>query len=202
MLKIIQNFRLVKPKKVSLLNRNIINNKVNCQNELSQIVGEFFRMHNLFDSLNVRFPSIWCHHFIFDYSMSTEITTISNLLNRIRTNVENNPKNLEPVITELNSILNKYDPEYQDKNRSLPLVPSNFDPDAVYEKICRTSEKQSLKIPFIRFKADEFSKSFRIPLPNYTRKHREPLLQWYNINWDILEPSIRLWRDEVIPDTE
>ena len=91
--------------------------------------------------------------------MNGEENKVDILLNQIRQNVIENPKNLEPVITELNSILNKYDPEIiQDKSKQLPLFPPDFDADFWLEKIAKTSNKK-LKIPQIRFKADTIRSS-------------------------------------------
>ena len=128
--------------------------------------------------------------------MAQDPNSIEMLLSQIRQNVIDNPNNLEPVITELNSILNKYDPEIlQDKSKQLPLYQSNFNADFWLDKIAKTSNKK-LKIPQIRFKADKLSKDLKIPLPNSTRKHKEPLLLWYQINWDKLEKHVQNWKDE------
>jgi hypothetical protein len=81
-------------------------------------------------------------------------------------------------------------------------VRDGFGPDWVLKHIHELSQCPNLKITPIRFKADQLSKGKRIPLPNSTRKHKEPLLQWYEINWELLADDIRGWKGQNIPNCD
>jgi hypothetical protein len=133
---------------------------------------------------------------------TSEGTTVADLLANIKEHVKRNPKNLEPVITELHAILNAYDPDIRaNKIRGYRLVKDGFDADHVLKNIHELS-KSSLTIPQIRFKADELSRTKQIPLPNSTRNHKEPLMQWFHIYWDELASEIEQWQDQTIPNAE
>ena len=108
---------------------------------------------------------------------------IEVLLNKIKAHVKENPRDEWPVIAELHSILNQYSPEFQ-KNK-LSLLRPQFDQDKMLQKIRDIlCPEVKIKIPDLRFKADEICKKYKIPLPNSTRKNCGALLQWYDIHWD------------------
>lgn len=107
------------------------------------------------------------------------------------------PANLECVITELNSICNKFDPDIvEGRKEPLPLVSPKFAPkiDETYQRI-RTIVGEDIKIPELRFQADDLSRMKKIPLPSSTRKHKEPLLQWFDVHWDVIEPFLYDWAE-------
>jgi hypothetical protein len=129
--------------------------------------------------------------------------SIEECLHRIEQCVGENRNYLEPVITELHSLLNKWDRRVSDGPRpAYKLVREGFDPDRVLKQIRELAERPNLKIPQIRFKADQLSKAKRIPLPNSTRKHKEPLLQWYEMNWELVADDIQGWKDQNIPNVD
>jgi hypothetical protein len=118
-------------------------------------------------------------------------------ISKIEDSLIQHPEMLEIAMTELNSILNKFDPAVKDKKVSYPLVPSGFNPDDVQKQIRDLSRLDNLKVTDIRFKADQLAKAKRIPLPKATMNHKEPLLQWYKIHWNELVDDIRHWKEEV-----
>lgn len=118
-------------------------------------------------------------------------------LQEIKENVIQYPKNLEPVITELTSILNKFDPDcVNNKIPKRPLFKIEIDSQEWIQKIRDVSNNQELGIRQIRYKSEELSKRLLIPLPNSTKNHQEPLLYWYQTNWAELEPHLRNWNSE------
>jgi hypothetical protein len=126
-------------------------------------------------------------------------SSVHELLGQIRDFVSLDRRNLEPVITELHALLNKHDPEITErKGRRYPLVRENFNPDLILKNIRDTAQDQALTVPQIRFKADELSRSKHIPLPNSTRKHKEPLMQWFEVHWDHIVGDIMKWKGEPI----
>ena len=119
---------------------------------------------------------------------------IQRCLDQLDAIYEERPDTYELIITELHHILNKYDPDIRDKKvPSYRLVKDDFDADEMLKKIRTTANWPNLKIPEIRFKADELSRRKQIPLPKSTRKHKEPLLQWFKIHWEELESDVRGW---------
>jgi hypothetical protein len=120
--------------------------------------------------------------------MSERSLSAQDCFDRIEQSIRDNPTNLEPVITEFHSLLNKWYSQIQGKDQGghYKLTKDGFDCERVLKQIRELAQRKDLKIPQIRFKADQLSKSKRIPLPNSTRKHKEPLLQWFEINWAIL----------------
>lgn len=125
------------------------------------------------------------------------LDNIQKHLKEIKDNVLQNPKNLEPVITELTSILNKFDPTcINDSSRKRPLFKIEIDSQAWIQKIRDVSNNQDLGIRQIRYKSEELSKKLLIPLPNSTKNHQEPLLYWYKTNWTVLEPHLINWNTE------
>jgi hypothetical protein len=129
--------------------------------------------------------------------------SIEECLNRIEHAISENPDNLEPVITEFHYLLNKWDPRILSGARQqYKLVKDGFEPDRVLKQIREVSQCPTLKIPQIRFKADQLSKAKRIPLPNSTRKHKDPLLQWFEINWNAFVEDLQSWKDQAIPSTD
>lgn len=114
---------------------------------------------------------------------------IKNNLAEIREKVVQNPKNLEPVITELTMILNKFDPN----NQKRPFFQKEIDSQEWINKIREISGIKNLGIIQIRYKSEELSKKLSIPLPNSTKHHQDPLLYWYQTNWEELEPYISNW---------
>jgi hypothetical protein len=131
-----------------------------------------------------------------------EDLTLAQCFLHLEQNIHDHPNNLEPIITELHSILNKWDPRVKQKAHPWPLVHDAFPADEVLKRIRDTADLQTLKIPQIRFKADQLSKTKRIPLPNSTRKHKDPLLQWFSIHWAALVDDIKTWNRSEIPSVE
>lgn len=120
---------------------------------------------------------------------------IQQIFLKIEELIAENPSNLEPVLTELNYLLNKHDENVEKRTKPpYKLVRDDFDCEKMLRQIRETSGMQDLKVPTIRFKADALSKEKQIPLPNSTRKHKEPLLQWFKIHWDEIEHDIRIWK--------
>jgi hypothetical protein len=132
----------------------------------------------------------------------TEEFTLPQCFLQLEQNIRDNPGNLEPILTELHSILNKWDPRVKAKTHIWPLVQESFQPDDVLKRIRDTADLPTLKIPQIRFKADELSHTKRIPLPSCTRKHKDPLLQWFDIHWAVFVDDIRTWNRSEIPSLE
>jgi hypothetical protein len=129
--------------------------------------------------------------------------SLEECLNLIEHAISENRDNMEPVITEFHYLLNKWDPRVASGTRQpYKLVKDGFEPDRVLKQIRDVSQCPTLKIPQIRFKADQLSKAKRIPLPNSTRKHKDPLLQWFAINWKALAEDIQSWKDQTIPSTD
>jgi hypothetical protein len=123
-----------------------------------------------------------------------EERSIAELLDQIEDFVRLDPRNLEPVITELHTLINNNDP---DITELYPLVKDGFEADRILKNIRELSQR-ALTVPQIRFKADELSRKKRIPLPNSTRKHKEPLMQWFKIHWRDLVADIEKWKEEPI----
>jgi hypothetical protein len=129
--------------------------------------------------------------------------SVEECLRRIEEAIQENRKNLEPVITEFHCLLNKWDPQIKAGQRApYKLVKDGFECDAVLKRIREVSQCPTLKIPQIRFKADQLSKSKRIALPNSTRKHKEPMLQWFDIHWETLYDDIQGWKNQQIPNSD
>jgi hypothetical protein len=128
------------------------------------------------------------------------IPSINELLAQIEEHIRRDPNNLEPVLTELFALLNKHDPDILNGDRQpYKLVKEGFDADRTLKNIHDLAKSPGLTVPQIRFKADELSRSKRIPLPNSTRKHKEPLMQWFHIHWRELAGDIEKWKGESIP---
>ena len=109
--------------------------------------------------------------------------------------IREKPDIYELALTELHYVLNKFDPDIHEKKKpSYRLVKDDFDPEETLKRIRTAADSPNLKIPEIRFKADQLSRLKQIPLPKSTRKHKEPLLQWFHIHWAELEAEVRDWR--------
>jgi hypothetical protein len=129
--------------------------------------------------------------------------SILEAFDQIERQVQKCPDNLETVITELHSLLNKYDPTIAAGQRSeYKLVRYGFNADEVLRSIRELAKAPNLKVTQIRFKADELSRQKRIPLPNSTRKHKNALLQWFQIHWRELAVDIAEWRADSIPGAD
>jgi hypothetical protein len=126
-------------------------------------------------------------------SVVTAITKIEN-------SIMQRPEILEIAMTELNSLLNKYDPAVKDKKTTYPLVPAGFNADDVQKQIRDVSGMDNLKVTDIRFRADQLAKAKRLPLPKATMNHKEPLLQWFKIHWNDVVDDIRHWKDQAASD--
>jgi hypothetical protein len=113
---------------------------------------------------------------------------------RIENAILEHPETIEIVITELNTLLQKFDPAAKGRPAAYPLVPVSFDSGEILERIRAVSRQPKLKITDIRFKADQLAKLRKIALPKATMNHKDPLLQWYKIHWDTLADDIRGWR--------
>lgn len=129
-----------------------------------------------------------------------EKVIIADLLRKIEAKVDERPSNLECVITELNSLINEFDPNRK-KDNKLPLYPNEFQYKDMLNTICKKAN-QKLSILQLRFKADQLSKKYGIPFPTCTRKHQETMLLWYRVNWDILENEVASWVGQKIPTGE
>lgn len=124
-------------------------------------------------------------------------TSIQATLQELTQYLQQHPEHTDLVTTELNTILNKFDTQIQSgKKAPYPLVMQGFDADDTMRMIRNESTHQNLKVPDIRFFADRLSEIYQIPLPNSTRKHKEPLLLWYMRNWTTFLPQIRQWPQE------
>jgi hypothetical protein len=129
-------------------------------------------------------------------------STIDDCFNQIEQYLRGHGECLEAVITELHYLLNKFDPIAKSQTGTkYRLVPEDFDDNAVLKKIIDTAKMGDLKIPQIRFKADEMSMAKNIPLPSSTRKNREPLLHWFHVHWSQLVDDIARWKDQDSPGT-
>ena len=113
----------------------------------------------------------------------------------IRKRAMEHPEDVETIITELNSICNKLDPDViSHKKEPYPLISPEFATrmeDTMYK--IRTIVGDDLKIPDLRFRADDLSRTLGIPLPSSTRKHKESLLQWFDTHWTVVEPMLYEW---------
>jgi len=121
---------------------------------------------------------------------------IKSAITIINDHVSHYPKDKFTIVTELLSICNKFDPDIQSKKKNpYLLVDSKFadECDNILNKI-KKIVGEDIRIPELRYHADDLSKTYKIPLSNSTRKHKETLLKWFDIHWDTLEPSIREWK--------
>ena len=115
---------------------------------------------------------------------------INQLLDKISEYVQDHPEDVEVVNTELATLINKYDPLVKSSKISLyPTFPPDYNGEETLKKIKSIVGEQE-KIPDLRFRADLFSKRFKIPLPASTRKNRDALLYWFESHWDILSPHL------------
>jgi hypothetical protein len=113
--------------------------------------------------------------------------------------IRERPSNLEPILTEMYYLIKKFDPSCTVLRKP---VRSDFEPEKFLKQIRDRSGMPDMTIPQIRFKADELSKAKRIPLPNSTRKHKEPLLQWFSIHWNEIAHDISQWKSQAIPNAD
>ena len=124
--------------------------------------------------------------------MSEQSSSLPEILSEIKKYASENPNYVNTIITELHSIVNKYDPDIKTgKKEALPLVDPSFKPkvkqikENIFQKI-----GYKIKIPDLRFEAIQISHKVGIPLPNATRKNNEALMQWFESNWEVLEPNL------------
>jgi hypothetical protein len=111
----------------------------------------------------------------------------------IEMHVRGHPENTDTVITEMLYLLSKCGtPILGEVGRISPDV----DTDTVLTRIRKQSQITDLKIPDVRFRAVRISKTRGIPLPEATRKHREPLMQWFDTHWDMIAADIAGWKDQ------
>lgn len=120
-------------------------------------------------------------------------SSIKSCFDQISKNLNENPSNFEIVMTDLNAIINKIDPNIvEGKVEPLPLINPDFKQDVRTVRLnINEIVGHKIKIPDLRFHADKFSVQLGIPLPNSTRKNNEALLQWFQIHWTQLEPKLR-----------
>ena len=114
-------------------------------------------------------------------------------LAKILEHVTKNPIDEEVIVTELNSLINKFDPEIRSGAcQPLPLVSPEFKPNVknVREKIW-TVLGRKMKIPDLRYEADRLSRELGILLPNSTRKNNEALMHWFETHWTLIAPRLR-----------
>jgi hypothetical protein len=130
------------------------------------------------------------------------LPTIPDCFNRIQELMTADPRLTNTILTEFHAILNKAMPSPKGLPPKFPLVPDDFNPEKVLKLIQETAELPLLKIPQIRYKADELAKKRKIPLPDSTRKHRDPLLQWFHVYWNELSDDIPHWKERTIPNAD
>ena len=102
------------------------------------------------------------------------------------------PDDCEAVMTDLHSLINKCDAEIIEGRRArLPLINPEFRPQikSAREKVDELFGRH-LSISELRTKADLLSGDCSIPLPNSTRKNSDALMQWFHVNWSLIEPSV------------
>jgi hypothetical protein len=125
------------------------------------------------------------------------LAAISKLFDEIDVHVQNNAATLKLALTELHSLLNKCDPQIVNRERPpYSLVKEGFRAGIVLKNIRKLSQLPMLTLPQIRFKADALSRMKHIPLPSSTRKHKEPLMQWFDTHWGELSSEISKWKEE------
>lgn len=132
---------------------------------------------------------------IMNDEMGSEDFQIKLALDKILRHALAHPENAECIISELNAISNKFDPDIiEGRKEALPRVSQKFAPrvDEVLNKV-KSIVGDEVKVPDLRFQADRISKEKLIPLPNSTRKHKDSLLQWFDCHWDIVEPMLVEW---------
>ena len=125
-----------------------------------------------------------------------EDATLRSTLEHIKKHALQHPENAETIITELNSICNKFDPDIiENRKDPLPLISSEFNlrMDETLQKI-KAIVGDDVKVPDLRFCADDLSRDENIPLPSSTRKHKESLLQWFDAHWEYAEPMLIKWK--------
>lgn len=119
--------------------------------------------------------------------------TLDDLLNQIAEQAQQHPNYVNTILTDLHSIINKFDPEIKNgKQPPLPLISPAFKPKVkiIKERIHSILETK-IKIPELRFEADRIAQELNLPLPNSTRKNNEALMQWFDSNWDLIEPKLQ-----------
>lgn len=127
--------------------------------------------------------------------MTDDLPSMEQCMAHLCKVIREKPDIYELALTELHYVLNKFDPDIHEKKKpSYRLVKDDFDPEETLKRIRTAADSPNLKIPEIRFKADQLSRLKQIPLPKSTRKHKEPLLQWFHIHWAELEAEVRDWR--------
>lgn len=119
-----------------------------------------------------------------------------SLMSKIKQIANVHPTYQNVILTDLYSILNKFDPRCA--QNPFPLVPADakIKGKNVKDKIFQSIGK-AVKIPSLRFEADKLSQELGIPLPNSTRKHNEALMQWFDDHWDIIQPRLLAHKDEI-----
>jgi hypothetical protein len=92
--------------------------------------------------------------------MSEGSLSVQDCFDRIEQSIRGNPANLEPVITEFHSLLNKCYPQIQGKDQGgqYKLTKEGFDSERVLKEIRELAQRKDLKIPQIRFKAEQLSR--------------------------------------------
>jgi hypothetical protein len=126
----------------------------------------------------------------------TAVPALADLIAQLEASIIERPSNLEPILTELYYLIKRFMP---DSNVLEKPTRPDFQPERFLKKLREHSGMPNMTIPQIRFKADELSKTKRIPLPNSTRKHREPLLQWFSIHWKEISNDVAQWKGQEIP---
>jgi hypothetical protein len=114
---------------------------------------------------------------------------------RIEDAILQHPELIDIALTELHALLQKFDPAAKEKPAKYPLVPTGFNSGEVLEQICELSKQPKLKVTEVRFAADRLAKLRKLALPKQTMHHKDSLLLWYKIHWDVLKDDIRTWKD-------
>jgi len=113
---------------------------------------------------------------------------IEHFFEEIVSHVQNNGKDFNSIISELNHILNKTDPDIINRRKAAyKYVQSGFykNEKAILRKLKEKFGKK--KIPDLRFIADKICEKEKIPLPQSTRKNKDSLLQWFDDHWEVIE---------------
>ena len=115
--------------------------------------------------------------------------TLPEMLDMVCAYAHQQPIHCSVILTDLNSLINKFDENVRkDKKNSYPLVRRDFTnakAQAVKENINNFFHK-NMKVPELRAQAEELRKIHKLLLPNSTKTHDKPLLQWFYDNWDII----------------
>jgi hypothetical protein len=130
---------------------------------------------------------------IFPMASRAGSVSFPEVLTAIEAEVHAHPENTETVITELLYLMEKFD---KASVQNTPLIRPGFEPDDVLARIKKHAQLPKLTVPNIRFFAASLSRSKHLPLPEATRKHKQALMQWFDVHWDAIVADIGQWKNE------